>query len=94
MALEVVWTSSALRDRKAILKYWIDRNGSASYSRKLYKRWEMVINVLATNPWPTRHEGIRVALIGHYNIFYQPDINIIRIVRIMDGRRDLTTLKF
>ncbi len=97
MAFEVVWTASALRDRKAILKYWLDRNGSSAYSKKLYKRWEVAIKLVSRNPYlgrPTRHEGVRVVLIGHYNIFYQPGQDVVHIVRIIDGRRGLSGLQF
>ena len=96
MALEIVWTASALRDRKAILKYWVKRNGSASYSQKLYERWEAAIKLISTDPYlgrPTRHEGVRVVLIGHYNIFYLPELDVISSVRIIDGRRDMTKLR-
>lgn len=96
MALEVVWTASAIRDRKAILRYWKDRNGNTTYSQKLHAQWEAVIKLLTVNPFlgrPTRFAEIRVRLVGHYNIFYQPSRDLILIVRIIDGRRDPTRLK-
>ncbi len=96
MALEVAWAASALRDRRSILKYWLERNGSPAYSRRLYARWEAAIKLITINPYlgrPTRHDGVRVLLVGYYNIFYKPGLDIIHIVRIIDGRRDLTKMR-
>lgn len=96
MAREVIWTASALRDRKSILAYWKGRNGNTTYSQKLYGQWEAAIKLITINPYlgrPTRYEAIRVRLVGHYNIFYQPDTNVIRVVRVIDGRRDLSKLR-
>jgi plasmid stabilization system protein ParE len=96
VALEVVWSAAALRDRRSIFKYWIERNGSPTYSLKLYQQWEAVIRVISINPYigrPTDLPGIRVKLVGPYNIFYLPSDKLLHIVRIIDGRRDMSRLK-
>ncbi len=33
----VVWTETAVRQRREILKYWVKRNGSIIYAEKLIK---------------------------------------------------------
>lgn len=96
MALEVAWSAAALRDRRAILKFWTEHNGSSAYSLKLYKQWEAMIRVIGLNPFigrPTDHGELHVKLAGVYNIFYQADGNTLYIVRIIDGRRDLGKLR-
>jgi toxin YoeB len=96
VALEVAWSTAALRDRREILKYWIDHNGSAVYSTKLYEEWEAMIGVISLNPYigrPTDHGTVRVKLVGAYNIFYLPDGDRLYIIRIMHGRRDMSQLK-
>ena len=97
MALEVVWTSSAERDRKSILKYWIKANGTSGYSRKLHASFEEAIQQVLENPYigrPTDLDGIRVKLVGVYHIFYRLSASSLYIVRVIDGRRDLRKLKF
>jgi plasmid stabilization system protein ParE len=96
VALEVVWAAAAVRDRKAILRYWSQRNGSITYSRKLYHEWEAVIRLISYNPYlgrPTDLAGVRVKLVGVYNIFYELEEDRVYIVRIIDGRRDLGKMK-
>ena len=35
--MEVIWAKGAVRSLNAVLKYWINRNKSDVYSKKLYK---------------------------------------------------------
>jgi plasmid stabilization system protein ParE len=50
MAKRVIWTENAQRERKEILKYWIERNKSKTYSIKLNNLIEESINLLKTRP--------------------------------------------
>ena len=96
MAREVVWTASAERDRKSILAYWAKKNGTPTYSRKLYSAFGSSIRLITIHPFigrPTDIEDVRVKLVGVYNIFYRISADQLFIVRIIDGRRDLTKLK-
>lgn len=41
MARQIVWTPPAEKDRKDILAYWLNRNGSPTYSLKLFERFQL-----------------------------------------------------
>jgi toxin YoeB len=96
MALEVVWTATAERDRKSILQYWIVATGSATYSLKLHEALERNIRIISINPYigrPTDVDDVRVKLVGVYNVFYRTTRTSLCIVRILDGRHDLRKIK-
>jgi plasmid stabilization system protein ParE len=90
MARQVVWTTPALKDRKAILTYWAERNGSKTYSHRLFLQLQRTIAIIRANPYigrPSDHDGFRVKLVGTYRIFYSISPTTITIVRLVDGRR-------
>ncbi len=97
MARQIVWTEPALKDRRSILSYWTKRNASKTYSRKLFLRFREATLVISTNPYmgrATDYEGLRVMLVGVYKLFYSVTPTTIHIARVIDGRRDLSKLKF
>lgn len=96
MAREVKWSASAEKDRRSILEYWEGANGTKTYSRKLNVAFETSIQTILAHPYvgrPTDVEDIRVKRVGVYNIFYRITTEALLIVRVIDGRRDLTKLK-
>ena len=63
MARQIVWTEPAEKDLNAILKYWVERNGSAMYSRRLYGQIQAAIERTIRYPFlgrPTDMDRIRV----------------------------------
>ena len=70
----VVWTETAARQRREILKYWVERNGTKIYVEKLIKLISQQIKLILTNPklfkiadFPDTH----VSALGHFSIFYK-----------------------
>ena len=51
--LKILWTSTALKQRNHIFKYWNERNKSNSYSKKL-KNKITDINIIITGFWDNR----------------------------------------
>lgn len=97
MARQVAWTAPAEKDRKEILAYWLDRNGSATYSLKLLDRFEAATKKIGTHPFigrPSDIEGIRVLPVASYLLFYELLADVIVIHHIWDARRDLRKMKF
>jgi addiction module RelE/StbE family toxin len=97
MARKVVWTTPAEEDLENILAYWIERNGSKVYSRKLYDLIKAALARTTTHPFigrPSDIDGIRVLRVEDYLIFYEviADANVVH--HIWDGRRDLERLEF
>lgn len=92
MAREVIWTAPAEKDRKDILAYWIDRNGSAAYSIKLFERFRSALRTIVANPFigrPTDLPGIRMKRISGYLLFYEVGSDAIVVHHIWHERRDL-----
>ena len=46
----VVWTETAARQRRDILKYWVKRNDTTTYAEKLIKLIAEQIGVIQANP--------------------------------------------
>ena len=46
----VVWTETAAKQRREILKYWVNRNGTTTYAEKLIKLTSEQINLIQSNP--------------------------------------------
>jgi len=87
----VVWTETAARQRRKILKYWIQRNGTKTYAEKLIKLTAEQITVIQSNPklfkkadFPDTH----VSALGHFSIFYKFTKDILIITAFWDNRQD------
>ena len=87
----VVWTETASRQRREILKYWVQRNGTKTYAEKLIKLTAEQIKVIQSNPklfkkadFPDTH----VSALGHFSIFYKFTKDILIITAFWDNRQD------
>ena len=91
MAKRVVWTKTAKKSRREILEYWIEHNGSKSYSIKLSDLFRRKIELLASQEYigkPTDFKDVRATLVSHFSIFYKTNRSEIIIVGIWDNRRN------
>lgn len=96
MARQIVWSGPAERDRKRILAYWVERNGSPTYSIKLFQRINTVLSRVQQHPFvgrPTDVTGIRVVKIDAYLLFYEVMADAIVVHHIWHEKRDLPKLK-
>lgn len=87
----VVWTETAARQRREILKYWVKRNGTTIYAEKLIKLTTEQIKVIQSNPqlfkeatFPDTH----VSALGHFSIFYKFNKELLIITAFWDNRQD------
>lgn len=74
----VVWTETAARQRREILKYWVKRNGTTTYAEKLIKLISEQVKVILTNPKLFKKAdfpGTHASALGHFSIFF---INTLR----------------
>ena len=95
MAKRVIWTKNAQKERKEILKYWIERNKSKTYSKKLNELFKDSINLLKLRPEigkKTDIENVRIKIIRDYLIFYESSSDKIYILSIWDSRQDPNSL--
>lgn len=87
----IVWTQTARNQRRNILRYWVNRNRSKSYSQKLIRQIAEKVSNISTNPTAYKRcdfPKTRVAAMGHFSIFYQYDDNRILITAFWDNRQD------
>ncbi len=87
----VVWTETAARQRREILKYWVKRNGTTTYAEKLIKLISEQVKVIVANPklfkkadFPDTH----VSALGHFSIFYKYTKDSLIITAFWDNRQD------
>jgi plasmid stabilization system protein ParE len=87
----VVWTKTAKIQRRAILKYWKERNQSPAYPIKIIKNTDAKIAVLLKHPesgLSTDYADTRISAMGHFSIFYKLDKNLLIITSFWDNRQD------
>lgn len=87
----VVWTETAARQRREILKYWTKRNGSTIFAEKLIKVTANRIQVILRHPQSfksTTYPGTRESAMGHFSIFYKLTKDKLIITAFWDNRQD------
>jgi plasmid stabilization system protein ParE len=88
---EIRWSLKAIHDKMGILDYWINRNKSKNYSRKLDRLFDKKLSGAAKDPESgkkTDYKNIRIKIATHYLIFYRIQEKHIEVVRIWDARRN------
>ncbi len=93
---KIIWSHRAKISRYKILKFYIERNKSNLYSRKLNKRIKEELRLLQKFPKPgikTDIEGVRGLIIDSFIIFYEIDKNLIIAHYIWDSRQDPKNLR-
>ncbi|MDP1746445.1 MAG: type II toxin-antitoxin system RelE/ParE family toxin [Bacteroidota bacterium] len=87
----VVWTETAARQRREILKYWTKRNGSTIFAEKLIKVTANRIQVILRHPQSfksTTYPGTRESAMGHFSVFYKLTKDKLIITAFWDNRQD------
>lgn len=88
---KIIWSSKALFDKKEILEFWISKNKSNIYSKRLNLLIEQKLKQISENPdsgIQTSVENIRAILVENYYIHYSIKPETIRILRIWDTRQN------
>jgi len=92
MAAKVVWSVRAQRERFEILEYWVNRNKSKTYSRKLYQLFRIGMKKVAEMPVsgiPTENPDVRIKIVKDYLIYYHINASkTIEVLTIWDSRRN------
>jgi toxin YoeB len=97
MARKIEWTKTSIRDRFEIYKFWIEKNKSDSYSKKLETLFNEAAKLISEFPevgTETDFPRLRVKIIKSYKLFYTDDSETISIIRIWDTRQNPQNLKF
>jgi plasmid stabilization system protein ParE len=91
MALKIIWTKNALEHLEEILDYWEFRNGTNSYSMKLYSLFQKSLDVLSRYPETgtnTSNALLRKKTLRDYFIYYSFDETNLTVLGIVDMRRN------
>ncbi|HKL40567.1 MAG TPA: type II toxin-antitoxin system RelE/ParE family toxin [Cryomorphaceae bacterium] len=88
---KVIWSTRAKLEFYSILEYFLERNGSNTYSLKLLDEIEKLTDDLALNPSLgrlTTDRSSRVIPHKDYLIFYQISDLFIEILSVWDNRQN------
>jgi len=87
----VVWTRTADLQFVGILEYWVKRNKSNAYSKKLVKLVSERTKQIADKPLiykATDFKDVRVASLGNFSIYYKVSEKEIIITAFWDNRQN------
>lgn len=88
---KVDWSLDARLDLFDILDFYITRNGTATYSKKLNAKVNKSIKLISANPFigiQTDYDSVRTLITGDYQIVYEIFDQLILIIMVWDCRRD------
>lgn len=89
--VKIAWSVEANQDLIGILEFYINRNGSSAYSKKLYSKINKSVRLLSKNPFigvKTDDPDIRALITGDYQIIYEVFDKLLLVIMIWDCRRD------
>ena len=87
----VVWTDTAIKQRREILKFWTIQNRTPAYAEKLIDLIAKQMKVIEKHPHSfklTDFPDTRESAIGHFSIFYKITGPQIIITAFWDNRQD------
>ena len=93
---KVIWSHRARIKRYEILQYYLERNKSIIYPKKLNDRINKAIRLLVKFPdlgIKTDIEGVRGLIIDNYILFYEVTEELTIVHYIWDTRQDPDNLK-
>jgi plasmid stabilization system protein ParE len=93
---KIVWTQTAAKQRREILKYWTDRNKSTTYAEKLIEITAKHLKVISKNPEAfkeTEIDEVRESAMGHFSLYYKITPNLIIVMAFWDNRQEPKLLK-
>src|ERR1700733_14976094 len=92
MAAKIVWSIRAQHEPFEILEYWVNRNKSKTYSRKIYQLFRVGMKKVAEMPEteiPTENPDFRIKIVKDYLIYYHISASkTIEVLTIWDSRRN------
>ena len=88
---KIIWSNKAKVKRYEILKFYIDRNKSNTYSIKLNRRINKELRLVKKYPnmgIKTDIKGVRGLIFENFILFYELNKNIIIVHYIWDSRQN------
>jgi len=91
MALKVVWTQKARNEKDQILHYYLEPNGSPTYSRIPRQHFSQGLELVRVQEGigkQTSRDEIRCLFVLDYSLFYRLDSQSIIVLSVWDNRRN------
>ena len=88
---KIVWTETAAKQRREILRYWTERNQSTAYAEKLIEITAKHLKVISKNPEAykqTEINDVRESAMGHFSLYYKITPDQIIVMAFWDNRQD------
>jgi plasmid stabilization system protein ParE len=88
---KIVWTETAAKQRREILKYWTERNKSTIYAEKLIEITAKHLKVISKNPEAfkeTEIDELRESAMGHFSLYYKIISDQIIVMAFWDNRQN------
>lgn len=96
MAKQIVWTNKAKKELIEILEYWMDRNKSNTFSKKLNKLIENQLLLISQYPEIGRKtdiKNVKVKVIHKYLVYYEIIDENLYVLTIRHGSKNPETSK-
>ncbi|RZK48019.1 MAG: type II toxin-antitoxin system RelE/ParE family toxin [Pedobacter sp.] len=93
---EIVWSELAKTELANVLEFYVENNGSSSYSLKLLKELDDLLKTLSQNEFIgrlTKNKFTRAIPMKYYSIFYEVNGNRIEIISFWDNRQNPSSSK-
>ena len=87
----VIWTLTASKQRREIFKYWIAKNGTKTYIKKLIVIIKERLEHVAKSPElfkQSKFPDTRVCAMGHFSVFYKISNQQIIVTAFWDNRQN------
>ncbi len=87
----IVWTRTADLQLVGVLEYWVKRNKSSNYSKKLLRIVTERTLQISEPPFiykSTDFKDVRVASLGYFSIYYKVTDKQIIVTAFWDNRQD------
>ncbi|MBK9212424.1 MAG: type II toxin-antitoxin system RelE/ParE family toxin [Saprospiraceae bacterium] len=89
--LKVIWTETAVRQRRGIFEYWNKRNQSTKYSERIRVLVSKKIELIKKNPTSflsSEYNDTYVAVIEHFCLYFKVVKEGILVTAFWDSRQD------
>lgn len=88
---KIIWSKTADIQFNGVLEYWLNRNKSNRYPKRLIRSTIKRTEDIANNPEiykQTEVSGYRVSVLENFSIYYQVTDDAILIAAFWDNRQD------
>jgi len=91
VACKIIWSHKANIKLFQILEFYSDRNKSATYSKKIFRKFKKELSLLKTQPElgiKTDQELIRGLIVDEFILFYEATTEAIIVHSVWDCRQN------